>query len=172
MFVSKHEEVDLKQVSFKPFSLLLDDWALLAAGSRKEHNAMTISWGGFGVLWHKLVATVFVRPQRFTKTFIDSNELFSLNFFSEEFKPALQFCGTHSGRDVNKDLESGLVATELGGTVAYEQAKMVLVCKKQFVCEMKDVDFLNRSLLEKFYPEGDFHFVYVAEIVSAFRAKQ
>ncbi len=28
-------------------------WALLCAGTKDHHNAMTISWGGMGTLWNK-----------------------------------------------------------------------------------------------------------------------
>ena len=167
------EKIDLKNYSFKPFSALADDWALLTAGSLKKHNAMTISWGGFGILWHKLSATVFVRPQRFTKTLIDQNERFTLNFFDEEFKPALQFCGTNSGFDVkNKDEATKLVAKEFDGSVGYEQSRMVLVCKKQFVSQMERANFLNSDLVKQFYSAGDFHYIYIAEIEAAYRKKR
>lgn len=162
------KQINLKEHSFKPFSLLADDWALLAAGSLEKHNAMTISWGGFGILWHKPVATVFVRPQRFTKNFIDENSAFTLNFFEEEFRSALQFCGTNSGRDVNKDLKTNLVAKEFDGALGYEQARAVLVCRKLFVNKMEKSNFIDTSLIDSFYSAADYHYIYVAEIESAF----
>ena len=162
------EKIDIKTYCFKPFSLLAEDWALLAAGDLKNHNAMTISWGGFGILWRRPVATVFVRPQRFTKTFIDSGSGFTLNFFDKDFKQILQFFGTNSGRDVDKDAETKLVAADFEGAIGYEQARLVLVCKKLFVSEMESSNFLDSELINSFYPESDFHTVYVAEIESAF----
>ena len=41
------------------------EWALLTAGDSSKFNTMTISWGGFGTLWHKPVITVYVRKNRF-----------------------------------------------------------------------------------------------------------
>lgn len=165
------EKIDLKTYSFKPFPLFAESWALLVAGNLNNHNSMTISWGSFGVLWHNPVATVFVRPQRFTKTFLDDGNVFTLNFFDDEFKPALQFCGTNSGRDVDKDLKTRLVAKNFDEGVGYDQAKLVFVCKKQFVSAMKESQFVDKSLVKNFYANGDFHYVYVGKIEAVFKKR-
>ena len=53
-----------------PFSLIGEDWMLVAASDGSRVNAMTASWGGMGILWNKKVAFVFIRPQRYTKELI------------------------------------------------------------------------------------------------------
>jgi len=48
----------LDEFAIRPFYDLDKRWALVTVGNEKRYNAMTISWGGFGTLWHKPVATI------------------------------------------------------------------------------------------------------------------
>ena len=99
-------------MEFDPFTKIGKEWALLTAGSKEKANTMTISWGGVGVLWGKNVAFVFVRDSRYTKELIDKNEFFSLSFLSEKYRDALNYCGSHSGRDENDKISAaGLTLT-------------------------------------------------------------
>ena len=65
------------------FDAIGSQWMLITAGNDEKINTMTASWGGMGVLWKRNVATVYVRPQRYTKQFIDASDHFSLCFFDE-----------------------------------------------------------------------------------------
>ncbi|MDQ9831317.1 hypothetical protein RFX70_21285, partial [Acinetobacter baumannii] len=78
------------------------------------------------------VATVYVRPQRYTKRFIDAADRFTLSFYAPEHKHALGILGTKSGRDGDKVAEVGFTPVYLDGTCAYEQAELVLVCRKLY----------------------------------------
>ena len=49
---------------------------LITAGTAERCNTMTASWGGLGVLWGDPVATIYIRPQRYTKEFVEREELF------------------------------------------------------------------------------------------------
>ena len=93
-----------------------NQWALVAAGTVAVHNAMTISWGGVGCLWGKSVATVYVRPNRYTYKYMEENEFFTVSFYPDEYKKALGIMGSKSGRDCNKDAEAGLTAIPCGET--------------------------------------------------------
>ena len=153
-------EVDLKSLEFSPFAKIGDEWALLTAGTTSGYNTMTVSWGGMGVLWGKDVVTVYVRPQRYTKEFVDANERFTLSFYAPEHKEALRYLGTHSGRDSYK-------ATHVGFTPAYEQASLVLVCRKLYADDIKPEKFLDGSIDARCYPEKDYHTMYIAEVEHA-----
>ena len=59
---------------------------LISAGTEKDCNTMTASWGMFGGLWRKNVVQIFIRPQRFTKTFIDSYDSVTLSFLPERYR--------------------------------------------------------------------------------------
>ena len=64
-------------LEFNPFKKIGSDWAVLTAKADDKVNAMTISWGGVGVLWGKNVVYVFVRDSRYTKEFLDGGDSFS-----------------------------------------------------------------------------------------------
>ena len=82
---------------------------------------MTASWGGFGVLFNKNVAYIFVRPQRFTKEFVDGSDRFSLTFFDKSFKKELSYLGTASGKDEDKINKAGLTTLYLVETPYFEE---------------------------------------------------
>ncbi len=63
---------------------------------------MTVSWRGFGTLWHKPVVTVYLRPDRYTYEFMKNSECFTLSFYDEDYKQDLITLGTKSGRDIDK----------------------------------------------------------------------
>lgn len=157
----------LSEYSFNPFNKIGIDWMLVSAGNENEFNMMTASWGGVGIMWHKQVAFVFIRPQRHTKTFVDSGELFTLSFYDKQYKPALNFCGSRSGRDYDKVKETGLTPVFVDGTVTFEQAEITLVCKKMYAQEMA-ADFALTADVTINYPNNDYHTMYVAEIIKAY----
>ena len=84
------------------FDLIGKEWMLVTAGNKEKFNTMTASWGGIGWLWNRPVAFVFIRPERYTHDFIERESRLTLSFYKEEFRGILHFCGTKSGRDVDK----------------------------------------------------------------------
>ena len=74
------KEIPVSEMEFNPFDKISKQWMLVTAGDKDSSNTMTASWGGVGIMWGKPVATVYIRPQRYTKEFIDKNEYFTLSF--------------------------------------------------------------------------------------------
>ena len=66
------EKIELSDLHAEPFSMIGRQWMLVSAEKEGRVNTMTASWGGMGVMWGKDVAFVFLRPQRFTKEFVDA----------------------------------------------------------------------------------------------------
>lgn len=157
------QKTDICAVQDSFTHLIRDGWALLTAGKKDDYNTMTVSWGMVGELWGKDVVTAFVRPQRYTYEFMEKYGDFTLSFFGDEYKKALSFCGAKSGRDCDKAKECGLTPTELGGSVAFEEAKLVIACKKIAFADMDPSNFLVPEI-EKNYRNGDYHRVYIGEI--------
>ena len=102
------KKIDIKALKESAVSLFDDKWCLITAGNKDSYNTMTASWGAMGELWNKDACFIFIRPQRYTLEFTEREELFTLSFFSEEYKNALMFCGRNSGRDCDKAKETGL----------------------------------------------------------------
>ena len=160
-------EVDVTKLELNPFEKIGSEWALVTAGDESASNTMTVSWGGMGVLWNKNVVTVYIRPQRFTKQFVDAADRFTLSFYGPEHKRALGVLGSKSGRDSDKVAEVGFTPMYVDGTVAYEQATLVLVCRKLYADDIRPERFVDASCDEACYPEHDYHTMYVAEVERA-----
>lgn len=154
------------------FQLIGKEWMLITAGDSTSYNTMTASWGGIGWLWNKPVAFIFVRPERYTHEFIEKNGRLTLSFFPEDYRSALQICGSKSGRDCDKVKEAGISPKQLeSGAITFNEARMALDCRKLFKAEMEQANFLDKELLEKWYhdkPGGGFHTVYVVEIENVY----
>ncbi len=156
-----------KELNQNPFSMFHNDWALVTAGTIDNYNTMTVSWGGVGILWNKDVATIYIRPQRYTYEFIEKNDLFTISILPEEYKNALTFCGKFSGRDYDKAKETGISPIEADGLVTFNEARLVLVCKKLYHSDINPEHFYDNEI-EKHYPLKDYHRMYIGEIVTAY----
>lgn len=158
-------KVDPKSLNDNVFSLIGDKWMLITAGNADRCNTMTASWGGLGVIWGAPAATCYIRPQRYTKEFVDREEYFTLAFFGEEWRRQLTLCGTKSGREADKVKECGFtVKTADCGTPYFEEADLVLVCRKRFAQDMDPAN-IPEDVKEKWYSNRDYHTLYIGEIV-------
>ena len=163
------ERIDPKSLDQNVFSMIGDQWMLLTAGTREKCNTMTASWGGLGVLWGKPVATVYIRPQRYTLEFVEREEWFTLAFFGEEYRKALALCGSKSGRDIDKVKECGFTVETADGAPYFAQADLVLVCKKAYWQDMDPTHFLDGEIDGKWYPQKDYHRIFIGEILEVLR---
>lgn len=142
------------------------DWMALAVGSKGDMNAMTISWGGMGELWGRPVVTVYVSSSRYTYSFMERNDYFTVTAFPETMRNALIYIGRHSGRDGDKLAPAGLTAeyTALGNPV-FKEARLAIECriiyKAPFDAEKMDKD------VRHVYDKGmGIHTMYIGEIVN------
>jgi flavin reductase (DIM6/NTAB) family NADH-FMN oxidoreductase RutF len=72
-------------------------------------NSMTIGWGEVGIIWSRPVFTVLVRRSRYTYDCLLSADSFTVNVPSTgQLEEELLFCGTKSGRDLDKAAACGL----------------------------------------------------------------
>lgn len=164
------KEFNIGELTFNPFERIGNDWCLISAGNESGFNTMTASWGGVGILWGREVATCYIRPQRYTKQFVDGSDYFTLTFFPDGYKKALGLCGRVSGRDHDKPKEAGLTPLFTDGTVTFEEANLILVCRKLYAQKMTEDSFVDKEVLARNYPEMDLHTMYIGEIVKAYKA--
>ena len=150
------------------FKTVGEQWMLIAACDKCregiQYNAMTASWGGMGVIWNKNVFWCFIRPQRYTKEFVDNSDKITLSFFDSKYKDALVLCGRKSGRECNKIAEAGLTVELQNDEVFFKEAEYTVVGRKLYVDTIKKDGFIDKTIVDKCYPDEDFHFVYVCEI--------
>ena len=146
------------------FGIFNDVWALLTAGTKDSYNTMTISWGGLGTLWGKPVATVYVKPVRYTHRFLDQNDYFTISFYPEEYRKALMLLGEKSGRDGDKVKEAGLTPEFLEKSVTFKEAKVTLLCRKIYRQDL-DVDSMPENVAKAFYSTEAAHTMFIGEVM-------
>ena len=164
------KEIRPDELKTEPFKLLDKGWALLSAGKEDSFNTMTVSWGAMGTIWGQPAATVYVRPQRYTKEFIDREKTFTLCFFDEEYKKDLGYLGKVSGRNEDKLSACSLSPCFCKGEDApvFKEAKLVLVCRKMFAQYMDPEKITDSEVIPRWYPDSDFHTLYIGAVEKVF----
>ena len=158
-------EITAENINENIFKLIGKDWMLVAAQKDGKTNAMTASWGFAGVMWGKNCLITAIRPQRYTKEFIDGSDTFSITILPDGYRDTLNYFGSVSGRDEDKIAKSGLTVEKCENTPYFAEGKLVLICRKMFAQEIKAESFIDKEALEKWYTNNDLHTLYVAEIV-------
>ena len=144
------KKTNVQDLCINPFTLISDEWMLVTAGSKENgFNTMTACWGQLGAVWGHgrglPTATVFIRPQRYTKEFVDREPLYTLSFFPKEYKKQLAYLGTHSGRDGDKIAQTELTPVFGDGFTYFAEAKLVLVCRKLYHAPLIEAGFLDQK---------------------------
>lgn len=157
--------VDL--IEFDPFTKIGTEWMAVTVSDGEKTNTMTASWGTVGVLWNKNVACVFIRDSRYTKELLDKQDTFSLNWFEQEHqtRSALKYFGAVSGRDEDKISNVKMhVNHAADGTAFIDESNLVFICKKLSATRMTTDQFVDPSIADAFYKDGDMHTMYIAEV--------
>ena len=165
------KKISVSELKDNMFDAIGKEWMLVTAGTPEKFNMMTASWGGTGILWGKPVAFIFIRPERYTYEFIEKGDTLTLSFLGEAHRDIHKICGSQSGRDIDKVAATGLkpYVTE-NGNIAYEQARLVLECKKLYADFIDADNFVDKLLINRWYGEGHggFHEMYILEIQNVF----
>ncbi len=164
------KEINVSELNINPMTMIAKEWMLVTAGNEdRGYNTMTASWGHLGSMWGHggglPTAVIYLRPQRYTKEFVDREELFTLSVFPEEYKKDLGYLGRTSGRDGDKVAATGLTPVFEGEYTYFAQAKLVLVCRKLYQSTLREEGFHDKSILTDHYPNRDLHDMYIGEIV-------
>jgi flavin reductase (DIM6/NTAB) family NADH-FMN oxidoreductase RutF len=159
--------INVRDIRDNSFEAIGKDWMLVTAGSIDSFNMMTANWGTMGILWHRPVAICFIRPQRFTYELVEKNEYFTLCFLEEQYREALNVCGSLSGRNVDKAKATGLTPIETtNGNIYFEESRLVLECHKLYADKLEAQHFFQKGIIDEVYTGGDFHKFFIGEIVS------
>ena len=161
-------EIKATEIDGNFIKIIGQDWMLITAQDENGRvNTMTAAWGSIGFAWRMPIAMCMVRRSRFTHRFIECADTFSLTFFDESYRGQLNLCGKESGRDIDKIAACGFSVLHEGETPYFEQARLVLICRK-VAQKFFDADaFIDSDIIESAYPgpQRDFHDMYFGEIV-------
>lgn len=165
------KKINFEELNINPYKAIAKDWMLITAGT-DSYNTMTASWGQMGSLWGhgggRQVVTIYVRPTRYTKEFVENNEYFSLSFFDEEYRKDLSYLGTVSGRDEDKVSKTKLTPCINEKATYFNEAKLVLICRKLYKQDIKEECYTDKDIIDDNYPLKDFHTMYIGEIVETY----
>jgi len=146
--------------------MLSEDWMLITAGTKDKFNMMTASWGGLGVLYGKPVMTCYINPTRYTYQLMEKNDTYTLTFYTEAYRDALQYCGTNSGRNADKVKGSGLSPiTTPDGSQAFSEAWLIIECRK-LVSQSLTPEALSNDELKEQWAGKQLHKMYIGEIIN------
>ena len=135
-------EIKAEELNGNTFEMIGKQWMLVTAkNSKGQVNTMTASWGGVGIMWGKPVAFIFIRPQRYTKEFVDDSNYVSLTFFEES-----------------------LTVAEYDGCPYFEEASVVFKARKLYAQDLDKDCIIDNEIIDKWYPNDDWHTMYVCEI--------
>lgn len=144
---------------------------LLTTQDGDVRDTMTIGWGGLGTNWGMDVFTVYVRESRFTKTLLDANPVFTIScpMPGMDVRSILGFCGTKSGRDVDKFEACHLhtVPGEEVCTPAILELPLTIECQVLYA-QKEDPASIPSEIRKHYYPEGDNHTMYIAHIKAVY----
>lgn len=157
---------EIKHENFQEnaFEMIGKDWLLITAEKDGKVNTMTASWGGVGVLWNKKVAYIFIRPQRYTKEFVDFSDRLSVCVLPNSYRKELSYLGNVSGKDEDKISNANLKVQKYEDVSYFDEARLTLICRKLYAQDLKEECFIEKDIIDKWYPEKDYHTMYVVEI--------
>lgn len=164
--------IDPKNIKENPIKLFGDDWAVVAAGTKEDFNELTVSWGALGDAWwdNMPIAIIFVSATRYTQKYLEEHETFSINIFPKEYRKALAYIGSHSGRDEDKIKATGLkVQFSENDTPLFPEARLIIECKKIYSHDLDKSKF-SETLIGN-YAQKKFqgvipHTVYFGQILN------
>ncbi len=146
--------------------MLSEDWMLITAGNETEFNMMTASWGGLGHMFSKPVAFCFINPTRHTYSLMEKYETYTLSFYTQAYRSALEYCGNNSGRDKNKVKESGLTPiTTPSGSKAFNEAWMIIECRK-LISQPLNQESISNEEIRNVWDGKQLHKMFVGEIIN------
>lgn len=153
---------------------------LLTTKAGDKVNTMTIGWGMLGIEWSKPVFIAFVRESRFTKQLLEDHGEFTVNIpYGDADPKILGFCGTKSGRDLDKIAEMGLTLEDpvCVSVPGIRELPLTLECRVLYK-QKQDLSAIPQDILDRYYPQEidsshpgsnrDYHIAYYAEILNAY----
>lgn len=107
---------------------------------------------------------MYIRPQRYTKEFMDRADRYTLSLFGGDYKKEIGYLGSHSGRDGDKVAKVGLTPVFEEDYTYFAEAEIVIVCCKLYQAPLLPAGFIDARIIAEHYPNSGFHEIYIGEI--------
>lgn len=159
---------EFESKDYQVFNLFNREWGLVTAGKDGHFNTCTIGWGSLGTIWGppnrgKPIVTVYINPSRYTWQFLKESDYFTVSFFPKEYRNALAYLGSHSGRDKDKVAAAGLTPTPMGKSQTYKEANLTFLCKKLYQGGFDRAGMSEE--IQDIYVGWEPHWMFIGEIL-------
>lgn len=144
--------------------------AFLTTKVENKINTMTIAWGGINIVWNKNVFVVYVRYTRDTYKMLENGHVFTISVpLNNDLKEKLAYCGTKSGKDVDKIQRCNLIliAGRKVNTPVLKECELHYECKVIYKQAMEP-GMIPQEIKDKHYKNNDYHVIYYGEIVDSY----
>ncbi|HDL86326.1 MAG TPA: flavin reductase family protein [Candidatus Acetothermia bacterium] len=144
---------------------------LIARDASGRANPMTIGWAQVGIIWSRPTLTVLVRRSRYTYSCLVEAPDFTVNVpTAGTLDDQLLFCGTKSGRDLDKAAACGLTMKRAQRVLT----PIIAECRLHYECQvvlrkqLSREDFSSPQILDEYYQSDDHHMLVIGQIVAAY----
>ena len=145
--------------------------AFLTVKAGEDLNTMTIGWATIGFVWRKPIFMIAVRDSRYTFGILERAADFTVSVPAAGMHDEVMFCGTKSGRDVDKFKACDLKPVDSKQVVSpvIDTPGIHFECKIVFKASMDPV-YLDEDY-DSLYPEKDYHTLYFGEILACYETE-
>lgn len=160
----------IERINFNEYSTgaleQLKKGAFLTVKDGEKVNTMTIGWGSIGYIWNMPIFMVMVRYSRHTYKLLEKTNEFTVSIpLSNNLKKELAYCGTKSGRDVDKFKECNITMVD-GQTIS---TPIIGECELHYECKVvyqqaMEPATLDEDIKNSKYKDNDYHVLYYGKI--------
>jgi flavin reductase (DIM6/NTAB) family NADH-FMN oxidoreductase RutF len=146
--------------------------AFLTVKAADALNTMTIGWATFGFIWQKPIMMVAVRDSRHTFGLIEKSQDFTVTIPSGDMSKETAFCGSKSGRDVDKFQMCNLGIANSRNVVSpiINVPGIHCECKIVYKSAMNPAH-LGKNYDKALYPQKDYHTLYFGEVLACYETE-
>ena len=131
-------------------------------------NVMAIGWGLWGWFYHdRPIFVVAVTPQRYTWSRLEQIPQYVVSVPGEDLDDAVEFTGTHSGRDMDKFREAGLTPM----ASHHVRPPSIAECVVNIECQVYHAQHPPHNILtpeHRQHPLAEQHTLYFAEVLGVY----
>ena len=131
-------------------------------------NVITLGWGLIGPHYHKNpMVAIAVCPPRYSWRFLEATGEFVIAVPADGLRKAVDYCGTHSGRDGDKFAAAGLTQVRS----RHIKAPSILECPINVECRTYTKVSPPHMLLtpeHRTHPIEEQHTIYFAEVLGTY----
>jgi flavin reductase (DIM6/NTAB) family NADH-FMN oxidoreductase RutF len=150
----------------------IKEGAFLTVKAEHGLNTMTIGGATFGFVWRKPIMMVSVRSSRHTFGIIEAAKDFTVTVPKGDMHKETAYCGTKSGRNVDKFKMCNLETTN----GRYVASPIIKTRGRHYECKIIYKSAMNPAHLDNdydssLYPEKDYHTFYFGEILACYETE-